>query len=207
MLFRQIQDDVAAFDKATPTFNLLRPIYLSEGAWHVILCIFKVAVVRFLKPRPFCLPLHPSNQEGGVAHNFWWIQDGLFKASSPIYFMQPFNLWKWAWHANFSDSIWWLCVDKCHAPFHELSLQIIQFNFVSRFVPDKEFSGTDRSAAPRSGPVQFEKDEEDPFGLDQFLTQAKKAAASKRPKDDREGGSRKDERSRDDRGDKRRRKD
>jgi len=55
--------------------------------------------------------------------------------------------------------------------------------------------------------VQFEKDEEDPFGLDQFLTQAKKAAASKRPKDDREGGSRKDERSRDDRGDKRRRKD
>jgi SNW domain-containing protein 1 len=87
-------------------------------------------------------------------------------------------------------------------------LQIIQFNFVSRFVPDKEFSGTDRSAAPRSGPVQFEKDEEDPFGLDQFLTQAKKAAASKRPKDDREGGSsRKDERSRDDRGDKRRRKD
>ncbi|XP_055679841.1 puff-specific protein Bx42 [Lutzomyia longipalpis] len=45
----------------------------------------------------------------------------------------------------------------------------------SRFVPDKEFSGTDRSAQnARQGPVQFEK-EEDPFGLDQFLTMAKKA--------------------------------
>ncbi|CAB3363190.1 Hypothetical predicted protein [Cloeon dipterum] len=75
-----------------------------------------------------------------------------------------------------------------------------------RFVPDKEFSGTDRGASARSGPVQFEKDEEDPFGLDQFLTQAKKAAASsKRPKDDRD--SRKDDKSSYDRGDKRRRKD
>lgn len=45
----------------------------------------------------------------------------------------------------------------------------------SRFVPDKEFSGTDRTGqSSRSGPVQFEK-EEDPFGLDQFLTMAKKA--------------------------------
>jgi len=47
----------------------------------------------------------------------------------------------------------------------------------NRFVPDKEFSGTDRAAgASRSGPVQFEKDEEDPFGLDQFLQQAKRAS-------------------------------
>ncbi|KAJ8888664.1 hypothetical protein PR048_008156 [Dryococelus australis] len=53
----------------------------------------------------------------------------------------------------------------------------------NRFVPDKEFSGTDRTTAARSGPVQFEKDEEDPFGLDQFLTQAKRA--SKRPRDER----------------------
>lgn len=53
----------------------------------------------------------------------------------------------------------------------------------NRFVPDKEFSGTDRSAT-RAGPVQFEKEkEEDPFGLDQFLNQAKRA--SKRPKEDR----------------------
>jgi SNW domain-containing protein 1 len=49
----------------------------------------------------------------------------------------------------------------------------------SRFVPDKEFSVTDHTAT-RSGPVQVE----DPFGLDQFLTQAKRA--SKRPKDDRD---------------------
>lgn len=44
-------------------------------------------------------------------------------------------------------------------------------------MPNKEFSGTDRDpkASGRSGPVQFEKQqqEEDPFGLDQFLTQAK----------------------------------
>jgi SNW domain-containing protein 1 len=49
----------------------------------------------------------------------------------------------------------------------------------NRFVPDKEFSGTDRSAqSQRQGPVQFEK-EEDPFGLDQFLTMAKKAPKRK----------------------------
>jgi SNW domain-containing protein 1 len=49
----------------------------------------------------------------------------------------------------------------------------------NRFVPDKEFSGTDRSAqSSRQGPVQFEK-EEDPFGLDQFLTMAKKAPKRK----------------------------
>uniref|UniRef100_U5EZF5 Putative mrna splicing factor/ chromatin binding snw family nuclear protein n=1 Tax=Corethrella appendiculata TaxID=1370023 RepID=U5EZF5_9DIPT len=56
----------------------------------------------------------------------------------------------------------------------------------NRFVPDKEFSGTDRSTAnARQGPVQFEK-EEDPFGLDQFLTMAKKAP---KRKDDGGAGS------------------
>ncbi|KAJ8917408.1 hypothetical protein NQ315_005454 [Exocentrus adspersus] len=56
----------------------------------------------------------------------------------------------------------------------------------NRFVPDKEFDGTDRSGTGRSGPVQFEK-EEDPFGLDQFLSQAKKASKRKEPekRDDR----------------------
>lgn len=49
--------------------------------------------------------------------------------------------------------------------------------FYRRFVPDKEFSGVDRSIT-RSGPVQFEKEEEDPFGLDQFLKQAKRASGS-----------------------------
>ena len=49
----------------------------------------------------------------------------------------------------------------------------------SRFVADKEFSGTDHNSK-REGPVVFEKqEEEDPFGLDKFLTEVKKA--SKRP--------------------------
>lgn len=51
-------------------------------------------------------------------------------------------------------------------------------------MPDKEFSGTDRNAT-RSGPVQFEKEkEEDPFGLDQFLNQAKRSS-KRQAKDDR----------------------
>ena len=51
----------------------------------------------------------------------------------------------------------------------------------TRFQPDKGFSGTDASQV-RDGPVQFEKDvEEDPFGLNKFLTEAKKA---KRPAED-----------------------
>lgn len=57
-----------------------------------------------------------------------------------------------------------------------LSCVYVLFTFY-RFVPDKEFSGTHT----RDGPVQFEKAvEEDPFGLNQFLTEAKKA---KRPSD------------------------
>lgn len=60
--------------------------------------------------------------------------------------------------------------------------------WVPRFQPDRGFSGADRAAATRDGPVQFEKDEEDPFGLNKFLTEAKKA---KRPSEEgREGGSR-----------------
>lgn len=62
--------------------------------------------------------------------------------------------------------IW--CVCKCK------TIKLISF---FRFVPDKEFSGTDRTAT-RSGPVQFEKEEEDPFGLDQFLKQAKRASST-----------------------------
>jgi len=60
----------------------------------------------------------------------------------------------------------------------------------NRFVPDKEFSGTERggggggASSSRAGPVQFEK-EEDPFGLDQFLDTAKRASG-KRSKDDDE---------------------
>lgn len=71
----------------------------------------------------------------------------------------------------------------------------------NRFVPDKDFSGTDRSAqSARSGPVQFEK-EEDPFGLDQFLNMAKKAP--KRKDDKSQDHKDKDK----DRNDKKRRRD
>ena len=49
----------------------------------------------------------------------------------------------------------------------------------NRFVPDKGFSGAERDGeggARAGGPVQFEKEEEDPFGLDQFLDTAKRAS-------------------------------
>ena len=57
--------------------------------------------------------------------------------------------------------------------------------FAFRFAPDKGFEGADRSGgAPRTGPVQFERQEEfDPFGIDQFLSKAKQA--SKRPGEER----------------------
>ncbi|TNN37075.1 SNW domain-containing protein 1 [Liparis tanakae] len=66
----------------------------------------------------------------------------------------------------------------------------------NRFVPDKEFSGADH-AQRREGPVQFE---EDPFGLDKFLEEAKQHGGSKRPS----AGS--SSRSKDDYHDKKRRK-
>ncbi|XP_030378806.1 puff-specific protein Bx42 [Scaptodrosophila lebanonensis] len=58
-----------------------------------------------------------------------------------------------------------------------------------RFVPDKQFSGSSRETggAQRSGPVEFEK-EEDPFGLDQFLNMAKKAPKRAEEKNERSSG-------------------
>ncbi|XP_072285187.1 SNW domain-containing protein 1 [Pyxicephalus adspersus] len=53
----------------------------------------------------------------------------------------------------------------------------------SRFVPDKEFAGADRKQRS-DGPVQFE---EDPFGLDKFLEEAKQHGGSKRPSDSGRG--------------------
>ncbi|XP_034044727.1 SNW domain-containing protein 1-like isoform X2 [Thalassophryne amazonica] len=47
----------------------------------------------------------------------------------------------------------------------------------TRFVPDKGFSGVEHGQR-REGPVQFE---EDPFGLDKFLEEAKQHGGSKRP--------------------------
>ena len=56
----------------------------------------------------------------------------------------------------------------------------------SRFVPDQEFAGTDHTRR-RDGPVQFQRDEEeDPFGLNKFLREAKKA--QKRPTEDHRSG-------------------
>ena len=63
-----------------------------------------------------------------------------------------------------------------------------------KFVPDKGFSGAASSGGGRSGPVEFQKDTDDPFGLDAFLDTAKKA--SKRGNDD---DRRRDDRSRDER--------
>jgi len=68
-----------------------------------------------------------------------------------------------------------------------------------RFVADKGFQGTEGGAAggsSRAGPVQFEKEADDPFGLDAFLDTAKRA--SKR-KDDDGGDRRREDRGRDDR--------
>jgi len=71
----------------------------------------------------------------------------------------------------------------------------------SRFVADKGFEGTERGAgsSSRSGPVQFERnEEEDPFGLDQFLATAK-SASNKRSNDDSADKRRGDDRDRSDR--------
>lgn len=54
---------------------------------------------------------------------------------------------------------------------------LLFFSSTVRFVPDKEFSGADHGQR-REGPVQFE---EDPFGLDKFLEEAKQHGGSKRP--------------------------
>ncbi len=45
-----------------------------------------------------------------------------------------------------------------------------------------------------AGPVQFERDEDDPFGLDQFLDTAKRASGSNKRsnEDDRKDRDRKD---------------
>lgn len=78
----------------------------------------------------------------------------------------------------------------------------------NRFVPDKEFSGTSQQqSGPRTGPVQFEKDE-DIFGLDQFLSMAKKAPKRKDDKETAAGSSSSaGDYSKDSRGDKKRRRD
>ena len=44
----------------------------------------------------------------------------------------------------------------------------------SKFRPDKDFAGVDRSGGggpSRDGPVQFEKQSDDPFGMNKFITE------------------------------------
>ena len=52
-------------------------------------------------------------------------------------------------------------------------------------MPDKEFSGTERAGMSRSGPVQFEKEELDPCGLDAFRDTAKRASKRNNEEDRR----------------------
>ena len=78
---------------------------------------------------------------------------------------------------------------NAHKGYGEDLDKIIQSN---RFVPGRGFAGTDRSAK-RDGPVQFKKDEEeDPFGIKDFLTRAKRAP--KRLAEDGHSSSRSDNR-------------
>lgn len=53
--------------------------------------------------------------------------------------------------------------------------QLEKLRKTERFKADRGFAGTSERAGPRDRPVEFEKDqpEEDPFGLDQFLTEVK----------------------------------
>jgi len=71
-----------------------------------------------------------------------------------------------------------------------------------KFVPDKGFQGASGGQS-RSGPVEFQKDTDDPFGLDEFLDTAKRTTASKRGNDDDRRKDDRDGRS----GDRKRRKD
>ncbi|XP_035720394.1 uncharacterized protein LOC118440853 isoform X1 [Vespa mandarinia] len=48
-----------------------------------------------------------------------------------------------------------------------------KFMKINRLMPDKEFCVIDNRSTIRSGTVQCEKDEEDPFDLDKFLEQTK----------------------------------
>jgi len=68
-------------------------------------------------------------------------------------------------------------------------------------VPDKGFQGADK-AQKRSGPVEFEAAQEDPFGLDQFM---KEARQGKRPHEKSERSSRDHDDDDDERDSKRRR--
>jgi len=56
-----------------------------------------------------------------------------------------------------------------------------------RFVPDRGFDGADNSAPRGSGPVQFEKDADDVFGVDKLLAEVKKGTKRGGDKEDSSG--------------------
>ncbi|KAI3514740.1 hypothetical protein L1887_13405 [Cichorium endivia] len=51
--------------------------------------------------------------------------------------------------------------------------QIEKIRKTERFKPDKAFTGANEKTGPWDRPVEFEREEADPFGLDQFLTEVK----------------------------------
>lgn len=60
-----------------------------------------------------------------------------------------------------------------------------------KFKPNRDFTGVDRSrrAEPRRAPVEFEKEEVDPFGLDEFLSEAKETTEKRKNPLDHIGSS------------------
>ncbi|GAV03005.1 hypothetical protein RvY_13496 [Ramazzottius varieornatus] len=90
---------------------------------------------------------------------------------------EMYNVYDKAWRSekNIGSSIYRPTKNNDKEVYGDDLESIVKTN---RFIPDKEFSGTDRTQA-RVGPVQFERHtgeerEADPFGLDKFLKEAKK---------------------------------
>ena len=79
--------------------------------------------------------------------------------------------------------------------------KMVQAGTTSRFMPEKGFSGagSGEPSGKREGPVQFEKQSDDPFGLNKFLEEAKAGgdggSSSRSEKRDRDRGNDRDSRS------------
>lgn len=106
------------------------------------------------------------NKTRGMDSGFAGGQDDLYNV-----YDQP-----WRGDKNIGDSIYRPRGDKDKELYGDDDVdKIIKSN---KFVADRGFQGADLNRE-RDGPVQFERDEEDPFGLNKFLQEAKQA--SKRP--------------------------
>lgn len=94
---------------------------------------------------------------------------------------EAYNVYDKAWRADkdTASNIYRPTRNKDKDTYGDDLDELIKTN---RFVPDKGFTGAD-SSRRRDGPVQFERyEEEDPFGLDKFLKEAK--TGQKRGADD-----------------------